>query len=40
MVEIDIVFPPEAPLRDCHDLGEALQVRNFFFKKKIQIDTV
>ncbi|KAI7876815.1 cation efflux family-domain-containing protein [Mucor mucedo] len=25
MVEIDIVLPPDAPLRDCHDLGEALQ---------------
>ncbi|KAI8064090.1 cation efflux family-domain-containing protein [Thamnidium elegans] len=25
MVEIDIVLPPDAPLRECHDLGEALQ---------------
>lgn len=26
LVEVHIVLPPNAPLRECHDLGEALQV--------------
>lgn len=26
-VEVDIVLPPEMPLRETHDIGEALQIK-------------
>lgn len=29
LVEVHIVLPPNAALRECHDLGEALQVSFF-----------
>ncbi|KAI9269686.1 cation efflux family-domain-containing protein [Helicostylum pulchrum] len=30
LVEVHIVLPPNAALRECHDLGEALQVKIFY----------
>lgn len=27
LVEVDIVLPPETPLRDSHDIGESLQIK-------------